>query len=159
MSTSLHQITGQPLFCPPFQVLPSTVTTSIPTMTSADTLTCLMEWESVANPQLLYKPKQMPSFHSSRWATGSSPYVTFSSSGQLPLVVREQKMVFPKSQHQPSLINMGLQISITNSLQKAQWNFLKVQRDVFQEELKMPRSNLAELDLTCPANINKFSED
>ncbi|EMP37843.1 hypothetical protein UY3_04908 [Chelonia mydas] len=71
-------------------------------------------------------------------------------------MVIEKKVLeaFLKSQHRPSFITKGLQMSTTNNLWKVQGHFLKAWWKVFPAELKMSLSELAELDLTCPASIN-----
>uniref|UniRef100_H2ZY42 Endonuclease/exonuclease/phosphatase domain-containing protein n=1 Tax=Latimeria chalumnae TaxID=7897 RepID=H2ZY42_LATCH len=96
----------------------------------------LEEWVSTVNLQLLYDPKQPPTFHSNRWSLGSSPDLSFSTTGQHPPVVTEHKVhdKFPRSQHQLCLITMGMQIPITSGLQKPWWNFWKARWDFFQSE-------------------------
>ncbi|XP_030764129.1 uncharacterized protein LOC115888520 [Sitophilus oryzae] len=96
------------------------------------------DWAETENLFLLFDAKDKGTFHSARWAQDYNPdlcFTTLDSKG-LPLhSSREVLSGFPRSQHRPVLINIGLQIPIVRSIPKPRWYFQKANLEEFSEEL------------------------
>ena len=66
---------------------------------------CIVAWASFNGLVLLHDPKDVATFHSGRWNTGTNPDLTFLSVGPDSRVPdRSILEKFPRSQHRPSLI-------------------------------------------------------
>ena len=66
---------------------------------------CLVAWASLNGLVPLHDPKDVATFHSGRWNTGTNPDLTFVSVGPDSRVPDRRVLEkFHRSQHQPSLI-------------------------------------------------------
>ena len=97
----------------------------------------LINWASQSDFHLVHDPKQRGTFRSARWKKEYNPDLCWVSTKQgqpqpASCVVLND---FPKSQHRPSVIHVGLQIPIIRSIQKPRWNFRKANWDKFAEKL------------------------
>ena len=73
--------------------------------TSRDDGECLVAWSSLNGLVPLHDPKDVATFHSGRWNTGTNPDLAFVSVGPDSRVPNRRILeTFPRSQHLPSLI-------------------------------------------------------
>ena len=87
---------------------------------------CLVAWASLNGLVPLHDPKDMATFHSGRWNTGTNPDLAFVSIGpdsRLPDRCILDK--FPRSQHRPSLIVPPRLTLSVPSMSVKRWNFRK----------------------------------
>ena len=87
---------------------------------------CLAGWASINCLALLYNAKDVASFYSGRWNTGTNPDLAFASvvpNSRLP--DRRVLEKFPRSQHRPSLITPPRFAMAVPSMPVKQWNFRK----------------------------------
>jgi len=93
----------------------------------------LADWSCTNNLHTLYDPKQLTSFQSARWNSGTNPDVTFSTLIRGTISTREVFEQFPHSQHRPSLIRTMPLISFTRSAPIPRWNFRKADWERYKD--------------------------
>lgn len=98
----------------------------------------LLGWAEQHNLHLVFDAKERNTFKSRTWNTESNPDLAFVSTNEkcqpLPMsrcVLKE----FPKSQHRPVILEMGIQIPIIKSFPKPRWNFQKADWNSFKADL------------------------
>ena len=107
----------------------------------------LSEWASTANAQLLFDPKEPPTFYSSRWNTFTNPDLAFAilhSNDPMP----ERRVIdrFPRSHHRPSVIGMPSLVQPLSGKPVRRWNFRKAKWDVFAAETERTSTSLPDPD-------------
>lgn len=88
----------------------------------------LSEWIETENMQLIFNGKDRHTFHSGRWNRGYNPDLCIVSKDHNGVSLQAQRSVlnnFPKSQHRPVRIQIGIQIPLVKTLPKPRWNFRK----------------------------------
>ena len=97
----------------------------------------LENWASLANLSLIIDLKQRGTFHSARWNRDYNPDLCWvSAHNGLPLPATITVLDdFPRSQHRPTLLHVGIRIPLLQSLQKPRWNFRKADWNKFAEIL------------------------
>ena len=87
---------------------------------------CLVAWASLNGPVPLHGTKDVATFHSGRWNTGTNPDLTFVSVGPDSRIA-DRRIVekFPRSQHRPSLIVPPKLALPVPSKPVKRWNFYK----------------------------------
>ncbi|XP_046862756.1 uncharacterized protein LOC124456329 [Xenia sp. Carnegie-2017] len=96
-------------------------------------------WTLQNNMHLLFDPREKGTFFSARWQREYSTDLIFVSkdNDDIPLYSSRQVLgSFPKSQHRPLLITIGLNIPITPSLPKPRWNFQKANWSDFNKPIE-----------------------
>lgn len=71
----------------------------------------LVNWSQLNHVHLLYDAKQGGTFESGRWGTSTTPdlcFVTCDETGQLLPAKRTILNQFPKSQHRPVIVDIGI---------------------------------------------------
>ena len=87
---------------------------------------CLAGWASINSLGLLYNAKDVASFYSGPWNTGTNPDLAFASVGpNSRLPDRRVFEKFPRSQHRPSLISTSRFGVAVPSMPVKRWNFCK----------------------------------
>ena len=87
---------------------------------------CLVAWASLNGLVPLHDSKDMATFHSGRWNTGTNPDLAFVSVGpDSRLPDRRILEKFPRSQHRPSLIVPPRLTLTVPSMPVKRWNFRK----------------------------------
>lgn len=94
----------------------------------------LNDWASINDLSLVHDSKQRGTFHSARWRRDYTPDLCWVSSingcpQPSSIVVLGD---FPHSQHRPSVLHVGLQLPVINSMPRNRWNFRKADWDGFQ---------------------------
>uniref|UniRef100_H3A334 Endonuclease/exonuclease/phosphatase domain-containing protein n=1 Tax=Latimeria chalumnae TaxID=7897 RepID=H3A334_LATCH len=88
----------------------------------------LEDWALASNVHLVFDAKQPGTFFSAHWQKEYSPdlcFMTSDSKGQ-PLNCSWKILKnFPHSQHRPSILHVGIEVPIVNSVPKPRWNFRK----------------------------------
>jgi len=107
----------------------------------------LMEWASLGDFSLIHDLKQRRTFRSTRWQRDFSPdlcWVSTTNCSRLPAscTVLED---FPRSQHRPTLVHIGLTIPVVHCTGKRRCNFRKADWQKFQActESSIPSSLVA----------------
>jgi len=91
-------------------------------------LILLNEWAERENLSLILDAKNIGTFRSGSWQKDYNPdlcFTTRNDNSQTPPIRRIVLNDFPRSQHRPIIISIGIQIPIVNSVQKPRWNFRK----------------------------------
>ena len=110
-----------------------------------------MRWADENNLKLLYSPQDKGTFHSARWQRDYTPdlvFVTVSNAG-VSHASRRVLSNFPRSQHRPFLVTLGITVPYVQTLPKPRWNFNKADWKLFSSYI----------DKTCiriPANIDNI---
>ena len=87
---------------------------------------CLVAWASLNGLVPLHDPKDVATFHSGRWSTGTNPDLAFVSVGPDSRVPNRRILEkFPRSQHRPSLIVPPRLALPVPSKPVKRWNFGK----------------------------------
>jgi len=87
----------------------------------------LTDWASSNDFHLLFDSKQPGTFHSARWRRDFTPDLCWvSTANGFPLPASYTVLgEFPRSQHRPSLIHVGLRLPVIRSKNLRRWNFRK----------------------------------
>ena len=88
----------------------------------------LVKWAESLNLFLVHDLKDLPTFQSGRWQRGYNPDLCFVTRAQDDKPLKASRRVlnkFPRSQHRPVIIKIGIQIEPVNSIPKPRWNFQK----------------------------------
>ena len=111
---------------------------------------CLANWAALDNFVLLHDPKDVPSFFSGRWHTGTNRGLAFASVGHeswsLDICTLEK---FLRSQHRPSLITAAKLIISVTSAQYKRWNFRKPNWELYRFFTNKLAKNLPSPDSKC----------
>ena len=110
-------------------------------------------WASQNNIHLLFDPREKGTFFSARWKRDYSTDLTFVSkdNADTPLYSSRQVLCpFPKSQHRPLLITIGLNIHITPSLPKPRWNFQKANWSEFMNSIERTCTRIQPIQENIP---------
>jgi hypothetical protein len=94
----------------------------------------LSDWAAINRLKLIYDVKQGGTFVSGRWGTKTSPDLCFVSenSDGLPLSVnREVQGPFPRSQHLPVIVDVGIIIPIIDKPPMLRWNLCKAEWSMY----------------------------
>ena len=84
----------------------------------------LAEWINLNNLELVFSPKDLPTFKSARWGSQTTPDLTIvTKCDRSNSYNRTVLHSFPHSQHRPVIFEYGLQIHLTTSIPKPRWNF------------------------------------
>lgn len=78
--------------------------------------------------KLVFNAKYKKTFHSGRRIRGYNPDLCTVSKDTNHIALQAHRTVlnnFPRSQHRPILVNVGIQIPIGKTIQKPRWNFRK----------------------------------
>ena len=111
----------------------------------------VMRWANKNNLKLLYSSQDKGTFHSARWQRDYTPdlvFVTVSNAG-VSHASRRVLSNFPRSQHRPFLVTLGITVPYVQTLPKPRWNFNRVDWKLFSSYI----------DKTCkriPANIDNI---
>lgn len=87
---------------------------------------------------LLFDAKDKGTFRSGRWQKDYNPDLCFVTRDDLRQSLHANRKVlndFPRSQHRPVMVNIGIQILITKSIQKPRWNFQKANWEEYRNRL------------------------
>jgi len=98
----------------------------------------LYDWVEQKDLALMIDLKDVGTFRSARWQKDYNPDLCFVTKNNHGLPVRTSRQVlsdFPRSQHRPIFIKVGIQIPITNSILKPRWNFLKADWNDYRKRL------------------------
>lgn len=98
----------------------------------------LYNWMDSENMQLVFNAKDRKTFHSGRWDRGYNPDLCIVSKNKNQIAIPAYRTVlnnFPRSQHRPILINVGIQIPIVKTIQKPRWNFRKADWHTFAKSI------------------------
>lgn len=88
----------------------------------------LLQWADTEDLELIHDSKDKPTFHSARWKRGYNPDLCFAKrneKGRTDQINRKVLSSFPRSQHRPVYISIGIQIPLVKSVPKNRWNFKK----------------------------------
>src|SRR6195952_2869994 len=88
----------------------------------------LYEWMEQNNLYLIFDAKSIKTFRSARWKKDYNPdlcIVSMDDDFQPLKTARKVLSGFPHSQHRPSVLTIGTEIPIVNSIPKPRWNFQK----------------------------------
>ena len=92
----------------------------------------LCEWASNTNAQLLFDPKEPPSFHSARWNTFTNPDLAFAvCHNSDPIPERQVIDRFPRSHHRPSIIKVPSLVQPVGGKPVRRLNFRKANWQAF----------------------------
>ena len=115
----------------------------------------LYSWMDTNNLHVVFDAKDRKTFHSARWRKDYNPDLCIVScnSNYKPLECSRKVMQdFPHSQHRPTVISIGLQIPIVESVQKPRWNFVKADWNSFKKQVD---ANIRWVS-AVPSNYEKF---
>ena len=87
----------------------------------------LRNWASCNDFHLIHDSKQRGTFRSARWNRDYSPDLCWISTigGHPQTTLCTVLDDFPRSQHRPSVIHIGLQLRVIRGIEKRRWNFRK----------------------------------
>ncbi|KAL1448470.1 hypothetical protein WDU94_013986, partial [Cyamophila willieti] len=98
----------------------------------------LVLWAELQNLNLIFDAKDYGTFHSAAWKKDYNPDLCFVSTGPNDQPLATTRLVipnFPRSQHRPVILEIGISIPIISTVHKPRWNFRKAKWDVFQQHL------------------------
>lgn len=98
----------------------------------------VVNWASNNELQLIHDAKDRKTFHSKVHGTESNPDLCFVSADSegFPLsITRKVLPAFPRSQHRPIILEVGLSIPIVTSVPRPRWNFRKANWTQFSTQL------------------------
>ena len=106
------------------------------------------------NCSLIFDAQEKKSFHSKVHNTDTNPDLCFvnenlSKNGIVKTVVGND---FPRSQHRPIFVDIGLSIHLVHSFPKSRWNFNKANWEAFSEEME----HTIQFIHPCRYNYNRF---
>lgn len=88
----------------------------------------LVTWAEANNVILKYDAKMPGTFHSARWRSDTTPdlcFVSIDTDGRPLPASRKVLPCFPKSQHRPVIVEVGVKVPLVSSVPKPRWNFQK----------------------------------
>jgi hypothetical protein len=98
----------------------------------------LVTWMEMNHFHLVFDAKDTKSFHSARWRRDYNPDLCIVSqdSEYKPLgTTRSVLHSFPRSQHRPVILDVGIQIPLSMTIQKPRWNFQKANWNEFSQQV------------------------
>lgn len=98
----------------------------------------LLDWMDQTHLHLSYDAKDKKSFHSARWKKDTNPDLCLITmdANHIPLPhTRTLLSGFPRSQHRPVILTIGLQVPLIRTTQKPRWNFKKAQWIKYSHEV------------------------
>lgn len=98
----------------------------------------LINWAENHNLHLVFDAKDRGTFKSAAWQREYNPDLCFVSkdNNNLPLATSRKVLPdFPRSQHRPVLIEIGIQVPLVSSIPRPRWNFKKANWPLFTNEL------------------------
>jgi hypothetical protein len=81
--------------------------------------------------------------HDGRWQRDYNPDLCFVTSNNNDEPLQTSRCVlndFPHSQHRPVLITVGIQIPLSDTIQKPRWNFQKADWKTFQNQVRIEQT-------------------
>lgn len=99
----------------------------------------LVNWSDQENLFLTYDAKDLKSFYSARWQNEYNPDLCFLTRDELDIPLQHTKKLlrhFPRTQHRPVLLKLGIQLPVIRSIQKPRWNFQKAKWDIYTAEVE-----------------------
>jgi hypothetical protein len=98
----------------------------------------LVDWATNNDLTLTHDAKQRGTFHSARWSKDYSPDLCWVSSigGHSQPASQTVLNDFPRSQHRPLLIHIGLQLPVIHCSSKRRWNFRKADWEKYADTLE-----------------------
>jgi hypothetical protein len=81
--------------------------------------------------------------HDGRWQRDHNPDLCFVTSNNNDEPLQTSRCVlndFPHSQHRPVLITVGIQIPLSDTIQKPRWNFQKADWKTFQNQVRIEQT-------------------
>lgn len=99
----------------------------------------LVNWANLNHTYLIYDAKQGGTFNSGRWGTTTSPDLCFVTKNELdqPFQVRRTILnKFPKSQHCPIVVEVGINLPRFNKPELPRWNIRKANWDSFSKYIE-----------------------
>lgn len=115
----------------------------------------LSTWESVNNAQLIYDAKQGGTFESGRWGTATSPDLCFVSKDNSDKPLRINRKLgrrFPKSQHRPAIVEVGVVLPRIKKPAMQRWNVRKADWNIFRAYIE---ENVNRIE-PSPKNYERF---
>lgn len=115
----------------------------------------IVNWALNNDLHLMFDAKDTATFFSRRWNSNHNPDLCFVSTDTENMAMPADRTVlrgFPKSQHRPVILEIGIQIPIVNSRQIPRWNFQKANWISYG---KMVDSNIRWFDPN-PNNYDRF---
>jgi|UniRef100_A0A2S2QZI9 hypothetical protein len=94
----------------------------------------LVNWSHLNHTHLLNDAKQEGTFKSGRWGTYTNPdlcFVTSDKSNQPLQTKRTIQNLFPKSQHRPVIVDIGINLPKINKPEISRWNLRKANWDKY----------------------------
>lgn len=117
----------------------------------------LSNWAQLNHLQLLYDAKHGGTFKSERWGLITSPDLCFvtKDSGKIPLKKNRRILQeFPKSQHLPVQVNIGLNVTRVSKPNLNRWNLRKADWAKFTTYTE---ENINRIEL-IPSNYDRFTK-
>ena len=112
----------------------------------------LLEWILLNDLELVYSPKDVPTFKSARWGSETTSDLTIGSNKQMcNTFTRRGLQAFPRSQHRPVIFTFGLQVPLVHSKPVLRWNFIKADWRKFANELDNKDKHL-------PCDISAYND-
>ncbi|UYV65892.1 hypothetical protein LAZ67_3005828, partial [Cordylochernes scorpioides] len=99
----------------------------------------LNDWMEINDMQLIFDAKKQGTFQSARWGKTYSPDLCFVTKDQCdnPIQIAHKILTkFPKSQHCPSIYEMGIQIPQIDSAPIPRWNLGKANWEAFTKYIE-----------------------
>lgn len=115
----------------------------------------LSRWAALQRLHLVYDAKQGGTFESGRWGTTTSPdlcFVTRDKDDQPLRVSRQILPKFPKSQHKPVVIDIGVNFPRINNPEMPRWNLRKAR---WADYTKYMEENINRIP-PIPENYSRF---
>lgn len=99
----------------------------------------LVNWSELNNTYLVFAAKDHATFHSAAWKQDYNPdlcFVPVNEANNRPLPASRKVIFnFPRSQHRPVIVEIGLSIPIVTSYPRPRWNFMKADWKKYSENL------------------------
>lgn len=99
----------------------------------------LVNWSELNNTYLVFDAKDHATFHSAAWKQDYNPdlcFVPVNEANNRPLPASRKVIFnFPRSQHRPVIVEIGLSIPIVTSYPRPRWNFMKADWKKYSENL------------------------
>ena len=89
----------------------------------------MQNWASCNDFHLVHDSKQRGTFHSARWQRDYSPDLCWISMNDGHPQPASCSVLddFPRSQHRPSVVHVGLRLPVVRGIERKRWNFRKAE--------------------------------
>ncbi|XP_049776141.1 uncharacterized protein LOC126163747 [Schistocerca cancellata] len=117
--------------------------------------TGLSDWADNRDLHLLFDPKDTATFKSKAWGTTSTPDLTFVTRGATGTPMRAIRRVleaFPRSQHNPVIVEIGLSIPVIKSPPIPRWNLRKADWNKYRSYVEKTINRIP----PTPENYKRF---